>query len=231
MYARTVGDRTLTLGVSGMLWRDNLVMYDRQTESWWAQATGAAIHGTLKGASLEMVASEMMTWKQWRSLHPGTLVLVPPGGNTRGSRDQYASYHTSDRIGVTGRTPVSGTLDPKARVLGFRTPAGATAVFLDALKNAPVRLVGAGPERLVVVATSDRATARVFLAGGHEFDLSRETESRVWLKDRETGSEWDGYEGLATSGPLAGQRLAEVPAYLAYWFSWRSFFPDSKVVK
>ena len=85
VYARTIGDRTLTFSVSGMLWRDNLIMYDRETGSWWAQATGAAIRGTLKGGTLTTVSSEMMTWKQWWELHPGTVVLAPPGGSARGS--------------------------------------------------------------------------------------------------------------------------------------------------
>jgi hypothetical protein len=71
----------------------------------------------------------------------------------------------------------------------------------------------------------------VFVAGALEFELSRDAGGRVWLKDRKTGSEWGGYEGRATSGPLAGERLAEMSAFLAYWFSWRSCFPDSAVVK
>jgi len=42
VYARTVGSRTLTFGVSGMLYRDALVMYDRETESLWSQVHGLA---------------------------------------------------------------------------------------------------------------------------------------------------------------------------------------------
>jgi hypothetical protein len=138
---------------------------------------------------------------------------------------------TRGRIGVTGRTRFSGMLDPKSRVVGFRLDGRATAVFLDALKNVPLRTVRSAGQTLIVVATPDRTTARVFLAGGHQFAVSRITESRVFLKDRKTGSEWDGYEGRAMSGSLTGQRLTEVQAYVAYWFSWRSFFSDSAVVR
>jgi hypothetical protein len=228
VYARNVGDRTLTFGVSGMLWRDNLVMYDRQTESWWAQANGVAIHGPLKSSKLTPVSSTMMTWKQWRSLHPDTLVLAKRRG---GTTDQYESYHASSRIGVTGRTRMSGRIDPKARVLGFQVAGAATAVFLEKLRSSPVVTVEAAGRRVVVVGTPDHTTGRVFIAGDHEFELARTASDRIMMKDRKTGSEWDGYEGRATSGPLAGERLTDVPAYVAYWFSWHSFFPDTAIVR
>ena len=75
VYVREVGGSELTFGVSGRLWRDNLVMYDRQTDSYWAQAVGEAIRGDMKGAVLEMYPSSTMTWKQWQDLHPNTPVL------------------------------------------------------------------------------------------------------------------------------------------------------------
>lgn len=53
---------------------------------------------------------------------------------------------------------------------------------------------------------------------------------RYQMRDRETGSLWDGFEGRATSGALEGQRLQGVTAHLSYWFSWHSFFPDTTVL-
>ncbi len=47
MYARKVGEQTLTLGVSGNLWKDVLVLYDRETDSLWTQLSGDAIDGPL----------------------------------------------------------------------------------------------------------------------------------------------------------------------------------------
>ena len=49
VYVRQVGQRIATFGVTGMLWRENLVMYDRETRSWWAQATGRGLKGRAKG--------------------------------------------------------------------------------------------------------------------------------------------------------------------------------------
>ena len=49
----------LDFGTSGMLRKSNLVMWDRQTESWWQQITGSALSGKLNGAELEMMPSHI----------------------------------------------------------------------------------------------------------------------------------------------------------------------------
>ncbi len=229
MYARTVAGRDLTFGVSGMLWRDNLIMYDRQTDTWWAQASGEAIRGPLKGRRLDVVTADMVSWKQWRTLHPSTSVLVRPGGGGR-HRDRYASYHAGGDVGVTGRTRGGGALEAKRRVLGFRLGDRAYAVPLDAFRTSRVIRVDADGTPVTLVATGDRRSARAFLAGARTLEDTQATGDRVMLKDRETGSSWDGYEGRAVAGPLIGQTLEATPTFPSYWFSWRAFFPRTKVV-
>jgi hypothetical protein len=232
VYARTVSGRELTFGVSGMLWRDNLIMYDRQTDSWWAQATGTAIHGPLKGQILNLLPSDMMTWKQWRGLHPRTTVLSKrTTSGIAGTTDRCEGYHARGGIGVTGRTKSAGALDPKVRVLGFRLDGRPFAAVLDDLKSNPVLRVDAAPGGVVVVAKPDRSGAKAFRTGGRQFEAAGTEDDRTMMRDRETGSRWDGYEGLAVSGPLKGQRLSATPAFVSYWFSWRSFFPDSEIVR
>ena len=75
MYARRVNGRTLTFGVSGMLWQDSLVMYDVETRSLWSHLLGEAMAGPLKGTVLGQVPSVMVDWKTWKSRHPQTTVL------------------------------------------------------------------------------------------------------------------------------------------------------------
>ena len=70
MYARQLDDQTLSFGVSGMLLRDSLVMYDRQTQSLWTQVDGLGIRGPLKDATLSIVPAIHTTWKAWKRLYP-----------------------------------------------------------------------------------------------------------------------------------------------------------------
>lgn len=226
VYSRQVGGRTLRFGVSGMLWRENLVMYDRETDSWWAQAAGVSIQGPLKGRTLTQLPATMMPWREWLKQHPETLVLskASPRG-PEGMTDVYDTYHGSGSLGATGRMRSSKGVDPKARIAGFRLAGGAFAVDLAALAKTPVVIAEAGGQPVVLAADS-RVNARVFRAGDHAFSIRREGGERR-LIDAATGSVWDPITGRALSGTLQGARLQEIPANLSYWFAWRAFFPDT----
>ena len=79
VHDRRVGGQELTLGVSGQLIDGNLVMYDRETNSLWHQASGSAVEGELAEEQLQELPQEqwkIMAWKEWRQLHPETLVLT-----------------------------------------------------------------------------------------------------------------------------------------------------------
>ncbi len=75
MYDRTVNNKELTFGVSGLLHENNVLFYDHQTESLWSQLKEAAVTGPLTGTHLTALPSVTTTWKAWRTQHPDTLVL------------------------------------------------------------------------------------------------------------------------------------------------------------
>jgi hypothetical protein len=223
VYRRQVGDRTLSFGVGGMLWRENLVMYDRETDSWWAQATGRGIRGSFAGATLAQLPATLVTWQEWRARYPGTLVLSKrPLPGSPGQTEVYLDYHRSGDLGVTGRLRGGGRPDPKTKILGIRLGAGAMAVTLEGLERTPLLIVTSPEGGIVVAASGDRSGARVFRTGAHAM-----TVSGGRLLEDATNSTWDGCTGTAVNGRLKGTQLDEVPATLAYWFAWRAFYPDS----
>lgn len=227
MYARRVNGQTLSFGVSGMLWRENLVMYDRQTDSWWSQADGKAIRGTLQGAQLTQLPSDLMSWSDWRTLHPSTVVLST---SARAGGDRYADYHSGGSIGVTSRTRSAGALDGKAKVVGFRLGGRAFAIDLAKLARTKLLPVDAGGTAVLVALSADGTTARVHRASDHVFSASPTTDARRLARDAATQSFWDGFEGTAIMGRLIGTQLERIPAHVSYWFSWHSFFPDTTIL-
>ena len=76
-FDRTVDGRTLDFGTTGKLRHSDLVMYDRQTESWWQQFTGEALVGALAGKALKLVPSRLESFALFRKRFPDGRVLVP----------------------------------------------------------------------------------------------------------------------------------------------------------
>ncbi len=75
MHVRQVGDHTLTFIVSGKLWRNSLIMQDKETGSLWSHVTGECLDGEYKGTRLEMIPVVQTTWAEWSKAHPDTRVL------------------------------------------------------------------------------------------------------------------------------------------------------------
>jgi hypothetical protein len=77
-FKRTVNGRVLEFGVSGLIYRAQFLLYDRQTESLWAQYEGRAIAGAMAGKKLERLPSRQERMSVWLQRHPATGVLNRP---------------------------------------------------------------------------------------------------------------------------------------------------------
>jgi hypothetical protein len=83
------GERIL-FGVSGLLYKRNLLMYDRKTASLWSQLGMRSVAGPLAGSTLPIIPAELTTWEDWKERFPDTSVLSFQTGYTRDyNRDPY----------------------------------------------------------------------------------------------------------------------------------------------
>jgi hypothetical protein len=99
-FSATVDERSLTFGVSGLLYNSDVLLYDRETESLWSQISKTAVNGPLKGAQLVQLPLRHTTWEDWRQRYPETRVLSTRTGFAfiDYNRDPYAQYKNSDQI-------------------------------------------------------------------------------------------------------------------------------------
>lgn len=226
MYVREIEGEETTLGVSGALWRDALVMYDRTDGSYWSQIDGRAIHGPAKGARLREVPSVMTTWGEWRTLHPDTLVLKPGVNSRNGS--PYAGYFRDDaRMGIFGTENPDDRLPGKTLVMGIEHGDDAAAVTVGAVEEHGAVHVEVGDLRAVVVPLGDGG--RAWRAGVEDRALTFEAAGAGRMRDVDTGSVWDVATGRAVEGPMQGRRLEAVETRRVYWFVWASFHPGTAV--
>ncbi|GLS36668.1 hypothetical protein GCM10010869_22590 [Mesorhizobium tianshanense] len=98
VFDRRLDGRTLDFGTTGKLRHSDLVMYDRQTETWWQQFGGEAIVGELAGRTLRMLPSRLESWESFRKRAPEGRVLVPndPDSRAYGS-NPYVGYDQAAR--------------------------------------------------------------------------------------------------------------------------------------
>jgi hypothetical protein len=135
VFDRRVRGRVLDFGTTGNLRFSDLVMYDRQTESWWQQFGGTGIVGRYAGARLRSLPARIVSWADFKRTNPRGLVLTRETGFPRPyGRNPYAGY---DDVSTPPFFPVANgddkRLQPKERVVLVERGGKAAAVPFSVL--------------------------------------------------------------------------------------------------
>jgi hypothetical protein len=151
-FDRRVGGRTLDFGTTGNLRDSDLVMYDRQTESWWQQFGGRALVGELTGEKLEQIPARVIAWREFVDEHPDGKVLSRDTGHARRyGENPYTGYDDVDSPPFfQTRNSDDDRLPPKERVVFIERGRDSVAIPFSALqrrKRLEVRVAG----RMLVV--------------------------------------------------------------------------------
>jgi hypothetical protein len=131
VFDRRVDERVLEFGVSGKLRNSDMVMYDRNTQSWWQQFLGEGIVGELMGVQLEMIPARLESWSRFAERHPDGRVLVPnnPGLRPYGA-NPYVGYDTS-RLPFLYRGEYPEGIEPMERVVAIGEEAWALSLLQE----------------------------------------------------------------------------------------------------
>jgi hypothetical protein len=222
-----------TFGTSGLLYRSNKLMVDRQTRTLWSNLTGEAVLGRLAGpggpARLAVLPVVVTTWQEWRRRHPATTVLALDSALERKWGFRYLPGAAEQRrAGVT--FPIwlrSGALDPRAEVYAVRLGERAKAYPVERAVKERVINDTLGGEPLVVVADPGSGAVRAYRRGGRTFKPGR---SAAELADA-GGRRWTvGEEALAPVEPdPEAPPLPRLPGHASFWLGWYAFFPHSEL--
>lgn len=221
------------LGVSGLLYQNNLIMYDRsETEALWSQMLIGQGCTSSKGVTLTTIAHVEMTWAGWKALHPDTQVLSETTGFSRNyTRYPYGDYEEVNNGRLLFRmNRIDDRRPPKERVLGIPGAEGRALTFPFGMLNdigtkAVVPSFFEGEEVVVLWDASKEAAAafRPRTISGQAVRLQVENGRFV---DTLSGSEFE-VNGVSTAGGLQMEPVEE--AYVAFWFSWPAFHPQTDI--
>ena len=208
VFDRRLDGRLLDFGTTGNLRNSDLVMYDRQTESWWQQFGGEAVVGELAGQKLRTLPAAVVAWEDFERAHPDGKVLSRDTGNSRSyGENPYAGY---DSVDSPPFFPVAGgdddRLPPKERV-----------VFIDR-----------GDERVVIPFSALAKAKKIEVeVAGEQLEVIWKPGTRSALDSAAITSGRDVGTAVVRSAETGELVVFDVP----FWFAVAAFAPDAKIVR
>ncbi len=211
VFDRRVGGKVLDFGTTGKLRNSDLVMYDRQSESWWQQFTGEAIVGSMLGTVLKILPARLESFAQFKARHPGGKVLIPNNPNLRRyGQNPYVGYDSAGSPFLyNGAMPKD--IKPMERVV--------------VVKTAPSGKRKAKPLAIAMSLLRTKGTYRL-----GDVDLSWSAgqasalDSGLIAKGRDVGT-------VHASRKSADGKVADVPYDVTFAFVYHAFHPGGEIVK
>jgi len=241
----------LDFEVSGMLRKSDMIMADKQTETWWQQLEGKAIVGDLAGAELKVVPSLILSVKDFFDRYPNGKILSKSTGIKDAEESYgYNYYKNYDR---TDGKPYERFFDPNQiekrlpameRVVDIRNRGefkiypfsviAKTGVINDEFNSKNVvlfykpGLVSVLDEK-DITQSKDLGTVTVFnsVTGGEKLVFRKEGDNFV---DTNSNSVWD-ITGRCISGKLQNKQLLIEPNGIHFAFAWLAFHPESEIYR
>jgi len=242
VFDRSFDGRVLDFGTTGRLRNSDLIMYDRQTETWWQQFTGEGIVGRYAGAQLAFLPSQVLSFADVAAAFPAAQVLARPTFPRSYGANPYTGYDSSSQPFL-----FRGEIDPRLpateRVAGVALPGAIKAYPFSVVAAAGAINDEVNGTPLVILHKPGVASAldASAISEGREVGsvavYDRRIAGRVLTfvangagvyRDQETGSVWN-ILGEAIDGELRGEQLTRQLAFDHFWFAWAAFHPQTAV--
>ncbi len=232
-WNRKIGDQETTFGVSGFLYNTNLIPYDRLTNSNWSQMLMTSVNGSLIGTTVESYPIIETTWLTWKNMFPDSKVVSKNTGHSRNyGAFPYGDYKINhDRllfpvIHEDSRLPkkerIFGIiLDDQTKAYRFSTFTNGTIAFNETLNNNQIVIIGNKSKNFLTGFDRKLSDGTILTF------TSVQNELPILMTDNES-NKWNIF-GEAVDGPRKGEKLKPIQSYVAYWFAWAAFYPNTEI--
>ncbi len=238
-WERTIDGDPVEFGVSGMLFRNNLIAYDRKTDTNYSQMQMRAVNGPRKGEQLETLQVIQTKWSTWKKMFPEAQVLTTQTGYQR----NYGGYaYGEDYLDLNTPPPFPLELTDEKTSLGYKKrlygilsgdfdnetvgTVGRELFIIDNLGEGINLQEATLRETTYIVAGSSDQDFVVAFEKSSDKTFSAVQNSLPIIMEDQDGNRWDVF-GYAVEGPRKGERLTPANAYYGYAFAWFDFFRNS----
>ena len=243
VFDRRMDGEVLDFGTTGRLRKSDLVMYDRQTETWWQQLTGRAIVGKKAGTVLHRIPASIVAYEDFRDTYADAQVLSRRTGYNRAyGNNPYRGYDTINDQPFLFFDPVDKRLPPMERVLNVSVGKTHKLYPFSAFKRDPV--INDEVEDMPVVVFSRQGTLSALdgsvIADSRQVPSAtaydRRLDGRIMsfelrdghIVDKQSGTRWNLF-GTGIDGSLSGRQLEPAPGGVHFAFAWLAFNPESQI--
>lgn len=234
------------MAVSGMLRKSDMVMWDKQTETWWQQLTGEGLVGELSGQQLDFFPSLIISVDEFFASYPDGKIMLSHLSDYYGSRYGSNPYNNYDSIGNQGSKffddEIDGRLPAMERVVDIENGGKYKIYPFKAIRKKKVINDGFEGKKIVIfyagktVSVLDEenikdsqhvGTVTVFSSIVDGKQLLFKHKKGMYI-DKETGSKWD-ITGRCLEGIYKGKQLVTEVHSNHFAFAWLAFHPESEI--
>ncbi len=223
VWNRFLDGKVNSFGVSGKLYKENLIPYDRNTESHWSQMLSLCINGDFVGETSQTSQLVRTKFSTLKAASPDALFLFHTECDSTSCTAGFKSVEDNPvddgNSGIVASERYFGIVDRNSAVL---IPLSGTS---DSLY---LNTFTAYSKNLIYISGTDYDLHLVFETGGRSFIVAQNSLP-VIMKDN-SGNEYDIF-GNVIAGPDKGKRLSSPTAYSAHTFAWEDLFNKKEVVK
>jgi hypothetical protein len=220
-------------GVSGFLYNSNLILYDRETDSYWAQMLMESVYGPKIGTLATQKNIFETTWEKFKLMYPEAQVLNDNTGFSRNYANYpYGNFRTNTNLLFNVNNNDDSRLHKKERVLGVKNGPLTKAYDISAFAS-DIDVINdfIGDKAIVVAGSKGDKYAVTFertVADGTILEFIAEFNQLPIIMSDKEGSLWD-INGKAISGPRTGEQLSTPFSYIVYWYAWAAVYPETTV--
>lgn len=209
-FNRDFGSNNFTIRASGYLYKENQVLHDNATDSFWSQMELRCIKGVFQGENIQTFNIIETTWKTAKNYFPDGKVF------TNASVSKSSNQKTSKK--PDNNDPIYGILESNGKdgtihAFGF-------GVFNN--NTITVKKESIEGKQILVIGSTELSFITSYINNEQVDFFETQGEFPIIMEDS-NGNIWNVF-GIATSGPRKGQQLNSPRGFFASWWAWESFY-------